>query len=357
MAVEFWTSGAAVGPNGVRKLAPRLETAGWDGITMVDSQNLATDPYVWLALASTVTDKLGLMTSVTNVVTRHAAVTAGSALTLQSISQGRFCLGIGRGDSALAHVGLAPGRLTWFDQYLKNLAAFVSGGEVPMEDLKMPDHIAPPVAGLGLAERPETSSIQWAAKVERVPVEVAATGPKVIAAAARHADRIIFALGADPARVGWGIETARQAALDAGRDPATLKFGAYTNVVCHDDVAKARELGRGSTSLFARFSAMHGTVASPADDAQTEVFRAVHDAYDMNRHAHGDGAQTTVLTDEFMETFAVMGSQDYCVDRLGSLIDLGVEKFCVVGASPAAKDPESAAAAERFIGEVAPQLR
>ncbi|MEM9564396.1 MAG: LLM class flavin-dependent oxidoreductase [Actinomycetota bacterium] len=357
MAVEFWTTGAAAGPRRAATLAARMEEEGWDGLATVDSQNLATDPYVFLALAATATERLGLMTSVTNVVTRHAAVTASSALTVQHLSGGRFRLGIGRGDSALAHIGLAPARLDWFERYLRHLATYVRAGEVDLGELVTPDHIAPPVDGLGLADRPESSTIAWADRVAPVPVDVAATGPRVIAAAARRADRVLFALGADPKRVAWGIETATRAAEDAGRDPSELSFGAYVNVVCHDDVVTARAIGRGSASLFARFSAMHGSVNAPADDTQTEVFEAVHAAYDMNRHARNDGAQTEVLTDDFLDTFAIFGSVDRCVDGLGRLVELGVSHFNVSGASVASDDPESAAATERLINEVAPQVR
>ena len=35
----------------------------------------------------------------------------------------------------------------------------------------------------------------------RVPIEIAATGPKVIELAARRADRICFAVGANPSRL------------------------------------------------------------------------------------------------------------------------------------------------------------
>ena len=64
-------------------------------------------------------------------------------------------------------------------------------------------------------------------------MEVAATGPKVIGIGARHAERIMFTLGADPIRLRWGIDVARQAAVAYGRDPAQLCFGAYINLACH----------------------------------------------------------------------------------------------------------------------------
>ena len=36
-----------------------------------------------------------------------------------------------------------------------------------------------------------------------MPIDVAASGPKVIEIAARHADAITFAVGVDPYRLGW----------------------------------------------------------------------------------------------------------------------------------------------------------
>ena len=169
-------------------------------------------------------------------------------------------LGIGRGDSALAHLGRAPARPGWFETYVQQLQAYLSGAQVPFNDFGIPEAAAPPAQRLSLANTPEASTIRGAGNLPKVLVEVAATGPRVIGIAARHADRVMLAVGADPKRVVWGIETARAAAGGTGRDPDSLGFGAYVNVVCHESAAEGREIGRGSTGLFARFSAMYGKV-------------------------------------------------------------------------------------------------
>ena len=62
---------------------------------------------------------------------------------------------------------------------------------------------------------------------------MAATGPKVIGIAAVHADRVMFAVGADPERLAWGIDVAKAARRNAGLDPDGVKFGAYLNMACH----------------------------------------------------------------------------------------------------------------------------
>lgn len=357
--MEYWTLRAA-DPTGIAQVAQRTEAQGWDGIGLGDSQSLMGDPYVCLALAATATDTLGLATSVTNPITRQASVTATSAFTVQRVSRGRMVLGIGRGDSALAHLGRAPARLRWFERYLEHLQAYLTGGEVAFEGSGIPVEAAPPVDRLGLAGAPEASTIRWSGDEPyrpKVPLEVAATGPRVIGIAARQADRVMLAVGADPQRIAWGIETAREAARSAGRDPDTLRFGAYVNVVCDDDPAVARELGRPTMGLLARFSAMYGEVAGPADEEQAEVFRQLHDRYDMSAHGESSGGQTAALTDDFINGYAIAGAPGYCADRLTELAELGVTKFVIVGPNAAVPTLGAVTAAVRFTDDVLPLLR
>jgi 5,10-methylenetetrahydromethanopterin reductase len=188
-------------------------------------------------------------------------------------------------------------------------------------------------------------------------VEVAATGPKVIAIAARHAERIMFAVGADTKRLQWGIDTAREAAVAAGRDLQTLKFGAYVNVVCHADLAVGRELARAGTGLFARFSVMHGEIAGPVDAHQAEVLHNIHDRYDMNAHGKQDGQQTTALTDEFMDQFSILGDAGHCIERLRGLQALGIDKVAISGPTFMARTEQAQNAASQFAAEVMPDLR
>ena len=90
------------------RVAEKLEADGFDGLAVVDSQNLSGDPYVALALAAKATSRLGLATGVTNPYTRHPAATACSIASVQAVSGGRAVLGIGRGDTALFHLGMKP---------------------------------------------------------------------------------------------------------------------------------------------------------------------------------------------------------------------------------------------------------
>ena len=286
------------------------------------------------------------------------AATASAIASIQLISDGRSVLGIGRGDSSLAHIGRAPARVDAFEKYLEILQAYLRGDEVPFDELDYGEGQAPRVESLGLADSPMASRIAWLGDDDpKVPVEVAATGPKVIAAAARHADRVMLAVGADLKRLEWGIEVVRREREAAGLDPHGIAIGAYLNIVVHPDLELAHKLVRGGLSTFARFSVMHGDIAGPTDEVEREVLERVHDAYDMTQHTRGDSDQAALLSPEFIERFAVVGSTSTCVERLESLLDLGLDKVMVIGPTLGIARDEALEAVERFTSEVKPKVR
>lgn len=359
--MEIWAGGVPA-PRGILHVARDLEARGWDGLNVVDSQNLAADPFVALAMAATVTSTLKLGTGVSNSVTRTAAVLASAVSSVQSVSRGRAVLGIGRGDSALAHLGRAPARLGQFERYLRHLQAYLAGDDVPFDELvDIPTQVAAPVSTLELAHAPESSRVQWLAAAakrgDKVPVEVAATGPKVIAIAALNADRVMFALGADAKRIEWGMSIAREARRAAGLPIDSLDFGAYVPSACHSDAVVARNLVRGNLTVAARFAIMHGNTAGPLSEQNQTVMESLRQSYDMHKHTHGDSAQAAVLTDEFIDDYAAVGTPEQVIDKLCALKTLGLSKVVLSGSWRSAADetgPESKRLAEE---EVLPALR
>src|SRR4051812_50100106 len=127
-------------------------------MAVVDSQNLAGDPFVGLALAARETSTLQLGTGVTNPATRHPAATASAIASVHAASGGRAHLGIGRGDSALAHIGLAPAPVAHFERYIRAVRAYLRGEPVAFGDLAgLAAAGLRPVDTLGLADAPGDS--------------------------------------------------------------------------------------------------------------------------------------------------------------------------------------------------------
>src|SRR5260370_4642480 len=180
-------------PGVFAKMGRMVEESGCDGIGIVDTQNLAADPYAELCLAAHATKHLKLRTAVTNPVTRHPAVTASAIATVHAESAGRATLGIGRGDSAVAKIGERAPSSKDFARYISQVQGFLRGEEVTLDN------------GFG-------SRNEWIARtcLPKVPADVAATGPRVIEVGARLAGSVSFAVGADPDRPPWPIDASQQ---------------------------------------------------------------------------------------------------------------------------------------------------
>jgi 5,10-methylenetetrahydromethanopterin reductase len=351
--LEFWRAGGS-NTGATRDLVRAVEAEGWDGQMFMDSQSLSADPYAQMGAWAAWSERLRLSPGVTNPLTRNLAVTAASIVTIQAISGGRAVLGIGRGDSALAYLGLAPARLATFERALTSLQALLSGAEIAFEDSGERGGAGEgSLHGLSLGARPEGVQLKWLpADLPKVPLDVAATGPKVIQMGARIAERVTFSIGAEAERVEWALGLARKA--QAG----PVSYGAQLIVVCHPDEAKAMEVAMAMVPPLARFQVMQGSAAGPSDAADASSYGAVREGYDMTKHG---GAHETerlthgALSPEFVRRFAIVGPPDQCTARLLALRDAGLERFVVVG--PGFYPPDWGEAAGLFTSEVIPALR
>jgi 5,10-methylenetetrahydromethanopterin reductase len=325
-------------PGRATNLARLAESLGFATLLFPDSQNMAPEVWGQLMLAATATTKIRLGPGVSNSVTRDPAVTASAALSLQVQSGGRALCGIGRGDSSVQRIGKQPDRLASFERYLASLQIYLSGGSVDRD---------------GFASR-----IEWlrAVNVPKVPVEVAATGVRVIEVAARHADRIAFAVGADIEHLAGAIDLARSAARAAGRDPATLRFGAFVNCVVHADRAVARDAARGAVATFARFSAFAGSKLARLPLPLQNAARFLREHYDMRHHTEASAEHARALEDTFIDWYAITGPSEIVIARFKQLAALDLD-FChiVPGSSNIPRDV-ALASIRSLASEVLPAL-
>ncbi len=321
--------------------AERAERAGWHGITFTDSQNLVGDPFVAVALAARATERLRFATGVSNLFTRHPAALAGVAVTVNEESGGRFALGVGRGDTALFHLGRKPMPVAEFGARLAAVQSYLAGE---------------PVDQGGHASR-----LVWLARARqpKVPLDVAASGPRMIELAARTAERITFAVGADPERLAWALGLAREAASGAGRNPDDIDVGAYVNVGCHPDATTARGLIAGGVAAFAHFSAMPGSTGAGLRGDDRAIVAEVGRSYDSNVHLSNDASHTAALgrSGDFVDRFAIVGPPERCVERFCELAALGVRRFVVTGPTFGADADDARLAARLVRDEVLPALR
>jgi 5,10-methylenetetrahydromethanopterin reductase len=357
--VEFWTgmsSAQTRDPVALVEIARRIEADGWDGGTFVDTHCMSMEAFTCLALIAQSTTGLRLATGVSNPVTRHPSVIASGSATIQAISGGRFVLGMGRGDSALAWLGASPTPLTEFDRRIDMLQTYLRGDLVPLEDAAAA--LSGTDAGyekLAIGSRMPGSKLQWLPEGhKKVPLEIVATGPKVIEIAARKADYLSLAVGADLKRLRWGLETARAAAEKAGRDPASIRFGAILSLHTHTDIEKSRRLAAPGVASAARFAILNKKIVGPVNEMQRKTFEKIGAVYDMAHHSVG-GAQASVMDPEFLDTYALVGPPARCVERIQEILSLGFERLWF--GTPIYQGELGLESYQMAAGEVLPALR
>lgn len=294
------------------RIAQSIEELGFSTLLLTDSQNLAPEVMTQLVVAAHATTRLRIGTGVANPITRDSAVLASSALTLQGESKGRMVLGLGRGDSAVQRIGKDLYPVADFRRYVDEVQAYLRGDTIKRGEFD--------------------SRIEWLPFVDqpKVPLQIAATGPKVIELAAQRADAVMLAVGADVEHVAAALTHARTCAAAAGR---TVRIGAFINCVVHPDADVARAAVRGAAASFARFSSFKGSPVErlPAPLQNAVAFLREH--YDMKDHTRATSAHARAMEDQFVDWFAIAGEPERVLPRFEALAALGLDFIYLVSTS------------------------
>src|SRR5215470_19023488 len=292
------------------ELMKLAESHGFEYAWTYDSHVLWQESMPTLALAAAQTSKIKLGHMVTNPGTREPTVLASAYATLHDISNGRMIMGIGRGDSARRYIGQQPVKVAEFEQALAMIKPFMNGKPVTWNDKELQLTWV----------RPELPAIE---------MHVAGYGPKALAVGGRQGDGIIIQL-ADPDIIQWIMATARQAAEEAGRDPAALKCIVSAPSHVSDDLADAREQVRWFPAMVSNHVQdlidRYGTDGSTVPKALTEYVLA-RKFYDYNEHSRVGARHGEFVTDEICDRFCVIGNVEQCKTKLRELESVGVDQF------------------------------
>jgi len=97
-------------PELCERLAERADRYGYAMIGIADTPGNAMDPWISAAIVARSCRHARVALCVTNLLTRHPAVSAAAIASLDLLSHGRALLGIGAGHSGTKNVGLAKSR-------------------------------------------------------------------------------------------------------------------------------------------------------------------------------------------------------------------------------------------------------
>jgi 5,10-methylenetetrahydromethanopterin reductase len=331
MTTELWRMGATPVPvTEIGRLAREMEDGGWDGLAVGEAHGLLPDPYVALALAATATTTLKVGTAVA-VPLRHPMLAASAMATVQGVAGGRASFSIGRGDGAMKVLQRGAIPVAEFEAYLRGLQGFLRGDDVEMDGA---------VASMG-----RLGTIDPSLDVPKPPVNVAATGPKMIRLAARYADGVSFAFGADVERLRQGVERVREACREAGRDPEEVTLGCYVQVAVCDpgEEERARDVIRGLIMTHSRFSGFEGrALPEVAGEDRGRISSSLHAMEGVLRSSRGGTEPTAggvpgelefyprdAVDAEFIDRFGIVGGAELCAERLQEILDAGITRVYV----------------------------
>ncbi len=299
-----------------------------------------------LGYIAATTQRLELASGILQLYSRTPALTAMTAAGLDYVSGGRFTLGIGASGPQViegwhgvpydAPVGrtreiIEICRMTWRREPLVYQGKYyqlpLAGGTGLGKPLKLINH---PVR-------------------ERIPIAVAAIGPKNVALAAELAEawEPIFYLPERAAAV-WGDALAEGTAK---RDPSLgpLDVIAGAPLAIGDDVTGLRDLARPHVALYvggmgARNRNFYTTLASRYGYAAEA--KAIQDAYLDGRKAEAEA----LVPAELLELTSLIGSEAYIRDRLAVYREAGVT---TVNVTPLASTHEARVRLIEQIGALA----
>lgn len=294
-------------PDRTVELANVAEAGGFEYGWVFDTHVLFREPYPLLTLMALNTERMRLGTCVTNPGTREPSVTASALATLNEISGGRMDLGIGRGDSARRVLGKAPITIAGTEEAIGVIRDLVEGRPVTYEGTEL--------------------NLTWTGKW-KLPVWVAGYGPMALSMAGRVADGVILQL-ADPDLIRWFAGQVRDAAMAAGRDPASFRIQAAAPLHLGP-----RDVGRERTRWFPALVSNHVVDLVnkyPREQLPDSLTGYIQDrtGYDYLHHAEVGSSNAGFVGDEVTDRFCVLGEVAEVVDKLNVLADAGVTQFNV----------------------------
>jgi 5,10-methylenetetrahydromethanopterin reductase len=299
------------------KLLQDVETAGFDGAGILDSQLLCRDTFVTLGQAASATSRMTLFPAVTNPFTRHVSVLAGAMQTVEELAPGRTKLVIGTGYTSASTIGRKPGTLAEMRACIAGLRALLAGESLDFAGT--PGRLA---YGGG----------------RRIPILMAASGPKAIELAGEIADGVMLLVGFHPGIVDAVLTTLERGVKKSGRRLEDLEIVWAVRTGLAATTAEARRQARPTVvhlGILREHSRWidHTGLKIPSFDIPPAVWKIYPDL----SHAHDWEeaiAVTSFVPDEVIaqlcDAMGLVGTPEDCARRIVQMTGSGVQNLYIM---------------------------
>jgi len=286
------------------RLVQLAEELGFDYAWLAD-QTFHRDPVPVIAAAALATHRIQLAIGVANPFTRHPAMLARAAATLDEMAEGRFSLGIGAGNrkELLKPLGLDDGDAALrCKEMAEMIRALFAGG---------------PVTYHGKYFEADGVKLELTPRAD-LHIYIAGRGPKVLEAAGAVADGAVVGGLCTPPGIGYAMDHIRRGAEQAGREVGEV----VSWVTCY----LTQNRGAATRNLTLVVAHIIGGAPMPTLNATglpaalTEKIKAVY-------QAQGIEAAARLVTDECIDAFTIVGDAEECARRITELESVGVTQF------------------------------
>lgn len=281
---------------------------GYDNL-LVGDERLNHNTYSLLTLAARNSTSLGLGPGVTNPYTRHPAMTAAAAATLDRVSDGRARLGFGGGSG----IALDP---LGYDQ--EDPVGTLSDAIQTVDRLLDGETVT--------LDRPEFSldgADLDVAPVSDVPVYVAGRGPHMLGLGGFRGDGVLAGAGlASVEGMEYARENVREGAEKAGRSMGEVDLVCWAFLSVADDRETALD---GVNPLVGRIvdkTPLPALEAIGIDPDLAERVKHIDELPDRSAEELREAIPRSVT-----EQFAIAGTPDECRTHVARLRESGVDHF------------------------------
>jgi 5,10-methylenetetrahydromethanopterin reductase len=289
------------------QLAKVTEELGYSHIWVGDSHLIWREAYVNMAAMALSTTRVKLGTGVTNPLTRHPSVVASAYATLEEYAPGRTIVGIGLGDSSVETMGMKPAKLSYFEKTMAQMRQLLDGQEVQLETGKI--HLLHPCKN-------------------KVPIYVAASGPKMLELSGRIADGIIVLVGVADEYIAHAKERIAAGAKAAGRKVEDINLVLWVPCAV-SDTAPAKDAVKAHVARV---------VAHPLpyvlDPTEQKVLEEIRKTYDYYHHMDQQANHAEVIPDWLVDKFAIAGSVAECRAQIERIKKSGIQQIAIIPYSP-----------------------
>jgi 5,10-methylenetetrahydromethanopterin reductase len=288
-------------------MVERIEGLGFDEFWLTDSSLHSRYSYMYLTIAALRSQRMSLGTAVTNPVTRHPALGAVAAATLNEISGGRAIYGVGAGDRPLLALGLQPARLGTLEDSIEAARRLWTG-----------DHVSFQGRGFSL----DDAHMRFDVPTD-IPVYISASGPKTLELAGRVADGVIILAGLHPDGLRYALEHIDRGVDKAGRSERP-KISVFAYGAIHDDEEVAMAAGRTIAAWFPQTAPMYCELAG----LSPELIQTVQRMYAGGEFQEAAEA-ANLLPDDFVRRMALVGDRAAVREHIATMEDLGIDCMTV----------------------------